>query len=403
MKQQVLAINAGSSSIKFAIFELCSDVSDRIVQILEGAVDEIGENATFWIKNANHSENFNKTIQAADNKAAVAILLSWIEEHFRETALTAIGHRFVHGGPEYFEAQKMSPKMLADLRKLSFFDPKHLPSELLLCDALQKKFPHVPQIACFDTAFHRDMPRVAQMLPLPRRYQAQGVHRYGFHGLSYSYLMHELSASHQSASSANKIVLAHLGSGASLAAVSANKPIDTSMGFTPNSGVPMGTRSGNLDPGLVSYFAHTEGLNTKGFDEMVNFQSGLLGISETSSNMRVLLEQETTDIRSAEAIELFCYEVKKCIGAFAAALGGLDVLVFSGGIGEHSSVVRSRICEGLKFLGIELNEEINMTNAAIISVNEAKVCVRVLHADEARMIAMNVCRILSLQPNEETA
>jgi acetate kinase len=251
-------------------------------------------------------------------------------------------------------------------------------------------------VACFDTAFHHDLPRVAQLLPIPRRYEAQGVRRYGFHGLSYAFLMGELARLAGREAAQGRVILAHLGNGASLAAVHRGKSMDTSMSFTPTAGVPMSTRSGDLDPGLVWYLARTEGLDAKRFNEMVNFQSGLLGVSETSSDMRDLLEHETQDVRAAEAVALFCYQVKKWIGAFAAALGGLDTLVFAGGIGENAPVVRARICDGLGFLGIVLEEKRNAGNEGVISAETSRVPVRVIHTDEEWMIANTVCRVLGL-------
>jgi acetate kinase len=256
-------------------------------------------------------------------------------------------------------------------------------------------------VACFDTAFHHDLPRVARLLPIPRRYEAQGVRRYGFHGLSYAFLMGELARLAGTEAAQGRVILAHLGNGASLAAVRDGKPVDTSMSFTPTAGVPMSTRSGDLDPGLVWYLARTEGLNAKQFNEMVNFHSGLLGVSETSSDMRDLLDRETQDVRVAEAVALFCYQVKKWIGAFAAALGGLDTLVFAGGIGENAPVVRTRICDGLGFLGIELEEKRNAANEGVISAAASRVTVRVIRTDEERMIAKTVCRVLGLQGGKE--
>jgi acetate kinase len=243
---------------------------------------------------------------------------------------------------------------------------------------------------------------VAHLLPIPRRYDAQGVHRYGFHGLSYAFLMEELARVAGSQAARGKVILAHLGNGASLAAVRDGKPMDTSMGFTPAAGVPMSTRSGDLDPGLVWYLSRTEGSTAKKFNEMVNFQSGLLGVSEISSDMRDLLEHESEDVRAAEAVASFCYQVKKWIGAFAAALGGLDTLVFAGGIGENAPLVRARICDGLGFLGIELNDKRNAKNAAVISPNASKVAVRVMHTDEEWMIAKSVMRFLNLGPSKES-
>jgi acetate kinase len=260
-------------------------------------------------------------------------------------------------------------------------------------------------VACFDTAFHHDLPRVAQLLPIPRRYEAQGVRRYGFHGLSYAFLMGELARLAGTKAAQGRVILAHLGNGASLAAVYRGKSMDTSMSFTPTAGVPMSTRSGDLDPGLVWYLARTEHLDAKGFNEMVNFKSGLLGVSETSSDMRDLLEHETQDVRAAEAVALFCYQVKKWIGAFAAALGGLDTLVFAGGIGENAPVVRARICDGMGFLGIQLEERRNAANEGVISSETSRVPVRVIPTDEEWMIANTVCCVLGLAlgKNKETS
>jgi acetate kinase len=246
------------------------------------------------------------------------------------------------------------------------------------------------------------MPRVARLLAIPRRYEAQGVRRYGFHGLSYAYLMEELARLAGDEAARGRVILAHLGSGASLAAVHDGKPVDTSMGFTPSSGIPMGTRSGDLDPGLVRYLANTEAMTAGQFDEMTTTKSGLLGVSETSSDMRDLLDCEGRDVRAAEAVALFCYQVKKWIGAFAAAMGGLDTLVFSGGIAEHSPAVRARICDGLAFLGVALDEPRNTSNASVISEAGRPVTVRVIATDEECMIARSVCGVLSLGSFTET-
>jgi acetate kinase len=238
-------------------------------------------------------------------------------------------------------------------------------------------------------------------LAIPRRYEAQGLRRYGFHGLSYSFLMGELARLAGSEAARCRVILAHLGNGASLAAVHYGKSVDTSMSFTPTSGVPMSTRSGDLDPGLVWYLARAEKMGAKQFNELVNFQSGLLGISETSSDMHDLLECEAQDVRAAEAVALFCYQVKKWIGAFAAALGGLDTLVFAGGIGENAPTVRARICDGLKFLGIELEEKRNEANEGVISTGAGRVAVRVIRTDEEQMIAKTVCHVLGLTIEKE--
>ena len=395
---RILTINGGSSSIKFAVFE----AGDPLRRILEGGVARIGlPEATLRVKGLDPADNFSRVVSAPDHTAAVGALMDWIEERVGSDGLTAVGHRVVHGGPNYSQPQRITAEMVEELRQLSAFDPEHLPEEILLTGAFHRRFPNLPQVACFDTAFHHDLPRVARLLPIPRRYEAQGVRRYGFHGLSYEFLLGELGRLAGTEAAQGRVILAHLGSGASLAAVRDGKSVDTSMSFTPAAGLPMGTRSGDLDPGLVWYLARTEGLDAKRFNEMVNSQSGLLGVSETSSDMRDLLDRETLDVRAADAIALFCYQVKKWIGAFAAALGGLDTLVFAGGIGENAPTVRARICDGLEFLGIELEEKRNAASEGMISAAASRVVVRVIRTDEELMIARTVCRVLGLGRSQE--
>jgi acetate kinase len=390
---RILTINGGSSSIKFALFE----AGDPLQRVLEGSIDRIGlPEATLRVKGLNQSDNFTRPLAAPDHTTAVGALMDWIEQRLGRVALTAVGHRVVHGGPKYSAPQLITKEMVEELRQLTPFDPEHLPEEILLTEAFHRRFPELPQVACFDTAFYHDLPRVARLLPIPRRYEALGVRRYGFHGLSYSFLMGELARLAGAEAAQGRVILAHLGNGASLAAVRDGKPVDTSMGFTPTAGVPMSTRSGDLDPGLVWYLARSEKLSAKQFNEMVNFQSGLLGISETSSDMRDLMACEAQDVRAAEAVALFCYQVKKWVGAFAAALGGLDTLVFAGGIGENVPIVRTRICDGLGFLGIELEEKRNAANEGVISATTSRVSVRVIRTDEEWMIASTVCRVLKL-------
>ena len=390
---RILAINGGSSSIKFALFE----GGTSLRRIVEGSIERIGlRETTLRVKGVNQADNVTRRIAAPDHTVAVGALMDWIEERNGRDALSAVGHRVVHGGPKYYRPQRITAEMVQELRRLSPFDSDHLPEEILLTDAFQQRFPDLPQVACFDTAFHHDLPRVTQLLPIPRRYEAQGVRRYGFHGLSYAFLMEELMRLGDSAATTGRVILGHLGNGASLAAVLDGKPVDTSMSFTPTAGVPMSTRSGDLDPGMVWYFVGTENMSAKQFNEMVSRQSGLLGISETSSDMRDLLERETQDVRAAEAVALFCYQVKKWIGSFAAALGGLDTLVFAGGIGENAPAVRARICDSLGFLGIELEGKRNSTNEDVISVASGRVTVRVIHTDEELMIAKTVCNTLGL-------
>ncbi len=389
----ILTINGGSSSIKFALFE----AADSLQRILAGGIERIGlTGATLRVKGSQPQDNFTRPVSATNHTVAVGALMDWIGERLGHDALTAVGHRVVHGGPKYSDPQLITRQMVEDLRQLTPFDPEHLPEEILLTEALHRRFPDLPQVACFDTAFHHDLPRVARVLPIPRRYEAQGVRRYGFHGLSYAFLMGELSRLAGVEAARGRVILAHLGNGASLAAVHEGKPVDTSMGFTPTAGVPMSTRCGDLDPGLVWYLARAEHMNAKQFNEMISFQSGLLGISETSSDMRDLLDRETQDVRAAEAIAVFCYQVKKWIGSFAAALGGLDTLVFAGGIGENAPPVRARICAGLEFLGVELDDKQNLANEGVLSASTSRVAVRVIHTDEEQMIARAVCGKLGL-------
>jgi acetate kinase len=372
------------------------EAGDPLRRILEGGIERIGRpDATLRVKGQNQADNFSRLVSAPDHTAAVGALMDWIERGGSD-ALSAVGHRVVHGGPKYSEPQRINAEMVEELHRLSPFDPEHLPEEILLTEAFHRRFPDLPQVACFDTGFHHDLPRVAQLLPIPRRYEAQGVRRYGFHGLSYAFLIGELARLAGTEAAQGSVILAHLGNGASLAAVRDGKSVDTSMSFTPTAGVPMSTRSGDLDPGLIWYLARTEKMSAKQFHEMVNFQSGLLGVSETSSDMRDLLDCETRDVRAAEAIALFCYQVKKCIGAFAAALGGLDTLVFAGGIGENAPTVRTRICDGLGFLGIELDQTRNVANGGVISSVASRIPVRVIRTDEEWVIASMVCRVLGL-------
>jgi acetate kinase len=357
-------------------------------------VDRIGfPEGTLTLTDVAGGTNERRTIQAAHHKDCVDPLIAWLEQKVASTDLVAIGHRVVHGGHRYSEPQRLTPEAMGELRRLSPYDPEHMPGEIELIEALGRRYPMLPQVACFDTTFHRDMPRVARLLPIPRRYDEAGVQRYGFHGLSYAYLMTELRrvAPHEAN---GRIILAHLGNGASIAAVRGGKSIDTSMGFTPTAGLPMSTRSGDLDPGLLSYLSRTEGMTVEQFHTMVNQQSGLLGVSETSSDLRDLLASESNDPRAAEAVALFCYQTKKWIGSFAAALGGLDTLVFSGGIGENSGVVRARICEGLGFLGIVLDEVRNLAGATVISREGSGVTVRVIPTDEESEIASSVHQLL---------
>lgn len=388
----VLALNAGSSSIKFALYDLTEPLRRRV----RGRIERIGVPGTkLTVDDSTGIRAEGRGIEARDHRGAASALIDWLEEARLSSAVKAAGHRVVHG-MKHSEPERITPQLLDELHGITPYDPEHLPLEIGLIEAFQKRHPKLPQVACFDTAFHRTMPRVARLLSIPRRYEAKGVERYGFHGLSYAYLMEELARLDGPGPAGGRVILAHLGNGASLAAVRDGKSIDTSMGFTPTAGLVMSTRSGDLDPGLAPYLSRTEQVSPAQFYKMVNRESGLLGVSEISGDVRDLLAREAGDVRAAEAVALFCYQVKKWIGAYAAALSGLDTLVFAGGIGENSPLIRERICHGLEFLGVELSEERNEKNAPLVSPDAGRVKVRVIPTDEELMIARSVIRVVDL-------
>lgn len=365
----ILVLNAGSSSLKFALF----GPGEPPARHLSGNFERIGLPGG-----------------PADHASCLDPILRQVASAGQ--TLRAVGHRVVHGGPRYDRPARIDPDVMAELRRISPFDPEHLPAELSLIDDVGRRFPDLPQVACFDTAFHRDLPRVSRLLPIPRKYEAAGIRRYGFHGLSYESVVEQLRG--DPAGLPRRLVLAHLGNGASLAAVREGRSVDTTMAFTPTAGIPMSRRSGDLDPGLVAYLARTEGMTVDQFHEMVNSRSGLLGMSETSPDVRDLLARERDDPRAADALAVFCYRVKQTIGAFAASLGGLDLLAFSGGIGENSAAIRSSICSELDFLGIQLDSRRNSRSEPVISSDGARVQVRVVRTDEESQIARSTRQLV---------
>jgi acetate kinase len=388
----VLTINGGSSSIRFAIHE-AARVPTRMVV---GKLDRIGTGeALLYIDERSAGKPDVYKVSGIDAGAAVAILLERLEALTAFTAVAGVGHRIVHGMSRG-EPELVTPQLTAALRGIAPYDPEHMPLEIDLIEAFARRHPQLPQVACFDTAFHRTMPRVATLLPIPRRYMHNGVQRYGFHGLSYTYVLGELARIGDPAAVSGRAVLAHLGGGASMAAILNGASIDTSMGFTPAAGLMMGTRSGDVDPGLLGYLSRTHSLGAQQLQAMLTLESGLLGVSETSADVRDLLARESSDVRAAEALALFCYTAKQRIGAYAAALGGLDTIVFTGGIGENAPLIRGRICEGLQFLGIDLDARLNLANAPLISKNSASVAVRVIRTDEEVVIAKLTMGVLGL-------
>lgn len=392
-KPCLLIVNGGSSSIKFARFEL--ETSLRRVQT--GRIEGIGlTQGSFTATDTDKQDTFVHPVVISDYSTAVDLLMDWIGKKSDQWNLVAIGHRLVHGGPNYYAPQFITPEMIAELQKFYVLDPEHLPGELLLANACSGHFPGLPQIACFDTAFHRTMPAVAQRLAIPRRYADKGIKRYGFHGLSCEFLLQELARVESAQAVQGRLLLAHLGNGASITAVYAGKSIDTSMGFTPGSGLPMSSRAGDIDPGLAFFLAQTEQMTAEQFQHMVNHESGLLGVSGISADMRELLLREVQDKCATEAVALFCYHARRWICSLAGALEGLDTLVFSGGIGENLAEIRARICAGLSFIGVELDPARNAAHAAVISSPGSKVVVRVIRTDEELIIAQSATRLLNL-------
>lgn len=393
----LLTINGGSSSIKFTLY----NVAESLVPVLSGKLTGLGlSSASLCVSNLAEDKKFSVEVNAKNYHQAVETLTLWLQKNIDVSTIKAIGHRIVHGGHHYKKPQWVTAELLRDLSAITPMDPQHLPGEIKLIEAFAEQFPQLQQMVCFDTEFHQHLPDIARMLPIPRHYAEKGIYRYGFHGLSYQYLMQVLQQQ-DSAAADQKIVLAHLGNGASMAAILNAKSIDTTMAMTPAAGLVMGTRSGDLDPGLFGVLNRSESMTEQQFETMINQQSGLLGLSASTSDMQQLLEKRATDARAAQAIDIFCYQAIKQIGAYAAALGGLDTVVFSGGIGENVPEIRAQICEPLTFMGIELDNELNRQNALHISASHSRVKVWVIPTNEELVIAQTMCDLLNLNHQGE--
>lgn len=382
----VLTVNAGSSSIKLAVLA----AQDTSAKVFEVSIENIGSASTELI-----TSDGVQPVTAENHSDASRLLMEWLQTKVAFTDIVAVGHRIVHGGPKYHKTVIATDEVLSELRTLVAFDPQHMPIELELVAVFRETLPEAQQVLCFDTAFHHDLPTRSRLLPIPRHFEAEGVRRYGFHGLSYAFILEELRRVEGEAAANGKVIVAHLGSGASLAALQNGKPIDTTMAMTPTSGIPMSTRSGDLDPGLGLYLSRILGYDADQFNHMVNYESGLLGISETTADMKKLLEIEHEDHRAKDAADIFCYQVKKSIGSFASALGGVNTLVFTGGMGEHAPKIRARVCEGLDFLGIIIDDARNQEGARLISADGSPVGVHVIHTDEAVTIARETVRLIT--------
>jgi acetate kinase len=390
-------MNGGSSSVKFSV----ATATRPPAKVLAGSISSIGTTRPELTIDRGGPEPDVRPIPAGDPLEAASRVLDHLESEGALGTIAAVGHRIVHGGGFGERSRRVTPALLDELRALAPLDPDHLPGELAIVDAAVKRMPSIPHVACFDTTFHRTMPRVARLLSIPRRYHAAGLERYGFHGISYTFLLEELARVAGSARARGRVIIAHLGAGASLAAVQDGRSVDTTMGFTPTSGVMMGTRSGDVDPGVLVWLLRNERLGVDALDDLLNRRSGLLGVSETTSDMRELLAGESSDPRAAEAVELFCHQARKAIGALAATIGGVETLVFSGGIGARSSIIRARITRGLEHLGIMLDPARNAANQAVISADEAACVVRAIITDEESILAREALEFLESGHRED--
>ncbi len=387
----ILTINSGSTSIKVALYQ----IGQEEMRLFSGSLEKIGEgNGRFQIHSPNEERLFSRLLPLPDHQAALQTLFDWLAEAHPSHNLDVVGHRLVHGGAEFVQPLWISSDVLSRLKKLIPLAPDHLPHELKAIQAVGQDYPNVPQVACFDTAFHRSLPRKAYLFALPQTYEQEGLRRYGFHGLSCEYILQELEKEAGSQASKGRLVIAHLGGGASMTAVLNGQSVDTTMGLTPLGGLIMGTRCGDLDPGVLLYLMRIREQSVDALDHLLNQQSGLLGVSGISADMKELLDQEAQEPGAADAVSLFCYQAKKFLAALSAALGGLDTLIFTGGIGENAAAVRQRICHDMAFLGIRLDPPRNQANEAIISPAGSPVTVRIMKTDEDLMIARHTFNLL---------
>jgi acetate kinase len=390
----LLILNVGSSSLKFALFA----ASRKLECKFSGSFEHLGTGHPELHTHSVNGGSVTEAIQAKDARACLPHLRRLLEAQKATGHLEGIGHRIVHGGPNLHEHQFITAEVLQELRRCTPLAPNHLPGEIAFIEETLRHFPAVPQAACFDTAFHHELPREASLLPIPRRYEAKGLRRYGFHGLSYGYLVRELARVAGEDLARRRVVLAHLGSGASMAAVENGRSLDTTMGLTPLGGLVMSTRSGDIDPGLLAYLAAEEKLTPDQVREFFSSHCGLLGLSETTGDVRDLLAREAGDARAADALAVFCHQARKHLAAMAASLGGLDAVVFSGGVGENSAVLRDRICAPLGFLGIQLGGASNVTHGPLISKKSSPVKVYVIKTDEEREMAQITLNLLGAAP-----
>ncbi len=389
-QRTILTINRGSGTLKAGLYQ----ASDPPALVVSMKVDRAGTRAArIKITDAHEKALLDSAVEDSAANSDLNAILKWLSANGYASRLAGIGHRLVHGGPRYTESQRITPEVIAELEKIAPLDPDHTPQAIQNIRFFADRLPQTPQIGCFDTAFHTCLPKVARMYALPRKLYEEGIRRYGFHGLSCEYILQQLRET-DAALASRRLIIAHLGNGASMTAVSNGQSVDTSMGFTPLEGLVMGTRSGDVDPAAIVYLQERDRMTPRDIDALLNKQSGLLGLSGTSSDMRDLLEKEARDAHAAEAVALFCYRAKKYVGAYAAALGGLDALIFAGGIGENAPQVRERICAGLEFLGVEIDPSLNRSNAPVISKDRSRARIKVIKTDEDSMIARHVLAVI---------
>jgi acetate kinase len=381
----ILSVNAGSSSIKATLYD-----SQQLSVQSTYTIERIGYSNVLIKTTSAHNETLTGTNSSIKNYSnAIDCVITWVSEQTENGSLEGVGHRIVHGGPKHTKHEIINIQIRNELEQFASFDPDHLPMALALFDKLHDKYTDIAHVACYDTEFFRNLPRVSQVIPLPRKFEKLGIKKFGFHGLSYTYLLQELQRTDPKLAN-GKIIFAHLGSGASICAVANGKPLDTTMSTTPSSGIPMSTRSGDIDPGIYWYLFKQSGITPSTFNTMIHSESGLLGISETSADMYTLLQKQHSDKRAAEAIDVFCYNIVKTIGAYITSLQGLDGIIFSGGIGENAPQIRERICSKLTFLGLRIDLLKNNNNDTNISAKNSSVQVKVSHTDEEYIIASHV-------------
>jgi len=386
MEKTILCLNGGSSSLKFAVYRFSDDAEQKI---FSGAVEAIGEDSgKAWLRSGDKALQ-EESGKYPDHTTAIETMFAALRKQGVER-LEAAGHRIVHGGPKFISPQLIDEKLKAGLKELIPFAPLHLPDQVAMIEAVTTHFPELPQVACFDTAFHNRMPEVAQRFALPQELWNQGIRRYGFHGLSYEYVVGKLGSE-----LGRRAIIAHLGNGASMVALKDGVPMDTSMGLTPTGGFMMGTRSGDLDPGVLIHLLKT-GYSADQLENLLDHRAGLLGVSGQSSDMKALLQKSQTSNAARMAVQMFGYQVRKYIGAYAAVLNGLDTLVFTGGIGERAAEVRAEICSGLEYLGVALDTAANNENAQVISQPGTKCTIRVVQTDEDLMIAHHTRNLVGL-------